>query len=131
MIPFGLPPALTQQIPQLPVWFVLLGGMIAACVFWPASPRVSLLTLLALLLLGLVTALGPSVNLWIVGLRQTQHWTTAQLGYYFMAAGTLLNLMRAAGFGLLLAAVFVGRRPPLLPPIATVDAPPPLDSRPL
>ena len=122
MNPLNLSTELAQQIPQLPVWFVLLGGLIVTCIFWQSCPRSALLTLLALLLLGAATAVGPAANNWLVQARQTHDWTAAQLGFHFMEVGAILNLVRALGYGLLLAAVFSGRRPPALPPAGTVSA---------
>ena len=124
MNPSELSNALVQWIPLLPVWFVFLAGTIVACIFWPACPRSSLLTLLALVLLGAVTAVGPAINPRLMQAQQAHGWTAAQLGFYFMGVGAILNLVRAVGYGLLLAAVFTGRRPPQLPPAGTVQPPP-------
>ena len=122
---------LVQWIPLLPVWFALLGGLIAALVFWPACPWSSLLTLLALLLLGASFAVGPFVNMQLVQMRLAQGWTVAQFGLQSLVANTILNVVRAVGFGLLLTAVFIGRRRDLLPPPLPVYPPAPVDPRPL
>ena len=120
---------LVQWIPLLPVWFVLLGGMIVALVFWSACPRCSLLTLLALLLLGASFAVGPFVDVQLAQARLAQEWTVEQYGLQSLVANMIINLGRAVGFGLLLTAVFIGCRRDPLPPPLPVYPPSPVDPR--
>ena len=132
VIPPELSVPLVQWIPLLPVWFALLAGLIAALIFWPVCPRSSLLTLLALLLLGATFAVGPFVNAQLAQMRLAQRWSVEQFGLQSLAANTILNVVRAVGFGLLWTAVFIGRRRrgPLPPPLPVFPASP-VDPRPL
>ena len=129
VLPPELSVPLVQWIPLLPVWFILLGGMVVAIVFWPACPRSSLLTLLALLLLGASFAVGPFVDAQLVQARFAQGWTVEQFGLQSLLAHTIVNLGRAVGFALLLTAVFIGRRRDPLPPPLPVYPPSPVDPR--
>ena len=130
VIPPELSVPLVQWIPLLPVWLVLLGGMIVALLFWPVSPWSSLLTVLALLLLGGSFAVGPFVNAQLAqaAARAGMEHRAVRLTVV-MVANTILNLGRAVGFILLLTAVFIGRRSGQLPPPLPVYPPSSVDPR--
>ncbi len=122
-------PPITQWLPLLPIWFVLLGGLITALVFWKDCPRPAALSLVALLLVGLASTLSPVLNTWLVRSRYVQGWTSQQLGLRLVGVGFVLGLIRAVGLAAFVAAVFVGRRktaatdstlPPQLPPATRI-----------
>jgi MFS family permease len=85
-----------------PLLLAYLVGMVLALAFWRRCPRPSRLTLLGLGL-RLVTALvGTFLALYL--LQAGKDLSTTQL---------IENVIAAAAFGLLLAAVFIGRKPAL------------------
>ncbi len=115
---------LIQWASLLPIWLVFLGGIVAAVVYWDHCPRAALLTVLAVVFLGVVFGVQPLVTHWLVKARASQDWTAQQLGFRMPGAGAVFDLLRALGYGLLLTAVFVGRRSTLRPPAAGTVYPP-------
>jgi hypothetical protein len=101
---------LSQLAVQAPALLVYLGGMILALVFLRRSPGPSALTLAATGLL-LVTSVAQSLaSVYLVRARADLGWTDARLSAVLLANGLAGSALRAVAFGLLLAAVFVGRR---------------------
>ena len=105
-------PFLTQLAGQSPVLFVYLVGMVLAVVFWRRYPRPSAFTLTAMGLL-ILTSIGQTfVNLYFVVYRGIgQDWGPERLRWALTANTLVGSLVRAVAFGLLLAAIFVGREP--------------------
>jgi hypothetical protein len=108
----------TQLAPQAPVLLVYLAGGILALVFWRRCPLAGVLTLIGTGLL-LVATLGQTlVFVYLIQVRFSRGWSLDQYGWMLSANAFAGGFCRAVGFGLVLAAVFVGRRParPVSPP---------------
>jgi hypothetical protein len=101
---------LSQLAVQAPALLVYLVGLILALVLLGRYPGPSAFTLIATGLL-LVTAVAQSfLSVYLVRARVDWGWTDARLGATLSASALAGSALRAVAFGLLLAAVFIGRR---------------------
>ncbi len=103
--------SLMQLLGQTPVLLVYLLGPILALVFWRRCPVSSLLTLVAsvlLLLLAVIQAFATQYL--IIRARVELGWSSEEMSRVLSAVALVGNVLRALGLGLLLAAVFLGRR---------------------
>jgi hypothetical protein len=99
-----------QLAGQAPVLLVYLVGMILAVVFWRRCPGPSALTLAATALL-LVTALVQTLLvLYLTRARMELGWSNATYAAVWSANALAGSVIRAVALGLLLAAVFLGRK---------------------
>jgi hypothetical protein len=105
--PFVVVSNLVISLPLLVVW---LGGILLAIAYWPRYPRVAALAICALALACLslfVSALTTSALLPV--LVQLRGGTVRRLESTLLLAGIVRTLLDAFAWGLLVAAVFVGR----------------------
>ncbi|MCB0214298.1 MAG: hypothetical protein KDJ52_33475 [Anaerolineae bacterium] len=96
---------LTSFASQLPVILVWLAGFIMAIVFWRRHPRVSLLTVIAMVGFFINTLVGTYISLWLPRM-QPQGWSMEQIGMAFAVSGFIRAFISAILWGLLLVAVF-------------------------
>ena len=92
---------------QLPVLIVLLVGLIIAITRWKKNPRVSLLTLLAIILVSGITIVGVFTNSvlpYILYNNSDLDYST--IGIIFSVITVLFNLLSAGSWILLLVALF-------------------------
>ncbi|RMF33497.1 MAG: hypothetical protein D6759_06865 [Chloroflexi bacterium] len=103
---------LTQLGGQSPLLLAYLVGIVLALVFWRRYPRPCAFTLVAMGLLVL-TLLGQTfLGAYFVVYRGAGvGWGAGRVGRVLMVNTLIGSLIRALAFGLLLAAVFVGREP--------------------
>ena len=90
---------------DLPAHLVRLVGIILCFVYWRRYPRACLLTLIAILLFYLQTAIAIGVNLWV---QRAARFTInpGSIAIYFRVYGFLNSIITAIAFGLLFAAIF-------------------------
>jgi hypothetical protein len=93
-----------------PVLLAYFIGMMLALVFWRRCPRCSLLVLLATVLLLATTLVQPFLVFYLTQGSGDFGWNVEKLGLMLGAIGISANGIRAAAFGLILAAVFIGRK---------------------
>jgi hypothetical protein len=104
---------LSTLVQQAPVLLVYLAAIFLALMFWRRCPTPCALTLGAGVLL-LVVSLGQSfLNLYIYSPRDGA--TLADRATLIAVVGLAGGILRALGYGLLLAAVFHGRSSPQEP----------------
>jgi hypothetical protein len=103
-------PFLTQLAGQAPVLLAYLVGMILALVFWRRSPGPCVLTLVATGLLLGTTLVQSFLFLYLIRAREDFGWTEERYRWMLSANALVGSVIRAVAFGLLLAAVFVGRK---------------------
>jgi hypothetical protein len=101
---------LGQLAVQAPSLLAYLVGIILALVFWRRCPGPSLLTLLALALLLVTSLVQTFLLLYLFRARADFGWDEARVGWMLSASALVGSVIRAAALGLLLAAVFLGRR---------------------
>ena len=123
----NLAPVLVQnllvQAPQLLVYIV---GFVLSMVFWSRHPKVSGLTLVAMILLLLTSVVSAGVYVWLPRYFIEQHYARSGEAAVYAAVNMVISVVRALGLGLCLAAVFsmrsggqpdyAGRLPPAMPP---------------
>jgi hypothetical protein len=103
-------PYLTQLISASPLLLVYFVGLILALVFWRRCPTPSLLVVIASVLLLLVTVTNICVYQYLLQSRVELGWTHEKLGWALTIVSLTSSSFRAAGMGLILAAVFLQRR---------------------
>ena len=108
-----IPTLMTQMASQSPVLIVYVLGIVLALIFWRRCPTSCVFTLIAMAILLLTTVAQTFLNIYVVQLRASQGWTSAQVGTFFTINALVGGVLRAAAMGLLLAAVFMGRPSPL------------------
>jgi hypothetical protein len=101
---------LSQLAVQAPALLVYLVGLILALVFLRRYPGPSALTLVAAGLLLLISLAQSFLSVYLVRARADFGWSDARLGAMASANALAGSALRAVAFGLLLTAVFIGRR---------------------
>ncbi|MBL8794207.1 MAG: hypothetical protein JNM56_09895 [Planctomycetia bacterium] len=125
-MPEVLFPALSQLATQLPLFLVYAAGMVFALVFWRRGPIACLLTLLACAVLFLLAIVQTFATQYLLRTRLDLEGDTVRIGTMMTAIGVIAGFLRAVGIGMLIAAVFVGRRAPVWtgpPPEAQLPEP--------
>jgi hypothetical protein len=102
----------SQLMPQAPSFLVWLGGMVIAVVTWRRHPMVSLLALLSLALFFVLSVGGAFLFVWLV----TRPVGDIERASLLSAVGLIRGALAAAGWVVLLVAVFGWRRPPVSVP---------------
>jgi hypothetical protein len=97
---------LAQYLTQIPVLLAWLVGIILAIVYWRKHPRVSLLTLIAIVALLAKSLIGSAVAMWLPITLREQGWVASQIGVILVVIGIVQSLVSAVLWGLLLAAIF-------------------------
>ena len=96
-----------------------LSALVCALALRNRCPRAATLAAVGCAMLFLNVPLGAFSSAYLMSLHQSSAITLAQCGVYLAIAGIARSLLQATGFGLVFAAVFVGRgKPPasLAPP---------------
>jgi hypothetical protein len=112
---------LSQLLSQSPILLAYLVGVILAVVFRRRCPLPARLTLAAMLLLLLSTLVQLFVFAYLMQARLDRGWSIEQSGWFMAVNGLIGTLIRVAAFGLLLTAVFIGRKRAQQP--TAIDAP--------
>jgi hypothetical protein len=96
---------------QLPVLIVLLVGLILAIVRWRKDPRISLLTLLAIVLVAGITIIGVFTNSVLPYiLYDNTDLDYSTIGIIFSVVSVVFNIGTAVSWVLLLIALFGKRK---------------------
>jgi len=95
---------------QLPVLIVLIVGLIFAIIRWKKHPRTSLLTLIAIVIILIVTILGVISNSFLPQILYTSNIDYSTIGIIFSVTSVLFNIMTAVSWVLLLIALFGKRK---------------------
>jgi hypothetical protein len=101
---------LSQLLSQGPMLLAYLVGAILALVFWRRCPSPARLTLIATLLLLVVSLVQSFLVSFFVQARVDQGWSYEQVGLIMAVLGLVASLIRVTAFALLLTAVFMGRK---------------------
>ncbi len=112
---------LLAEIPVLLVW---TAGLVIAVVRWRQHPRVSLLTVIALILMLVNLLVGMLLNILIPTWLSAQGSDSSEIILFFTVKGFIQAVISAVAFGLLLAALF-GWRKPAVQPVDLPAAEPP------
>jgi len=106
---FGI--MLNQLLTQAPVLLVYFIGLILCAVWWRRAPTAAMLALAGCGLLLLTTIGFAWLQNQMIQSRMSSGTTAAAYAQSLMWVSVGGAIFRAAGFGLLLAAVFAGRPP--------------------
>ena len=98
---------LLSRIPYIPVLIVIIVGMVLALVYWRRYPLPCLLTLIA----TSIMLINRMLDFLIYYLLYSTNFSIWRFGTWLtIAIGVGFSMVNAAAFGLLLVAVFVGRK---------------------
>lgn len=100
---------LSQLAVQSPLLFCYVAGMVAALIMWGRQPRAALLTLVGCAGLVVVTVGQAVLQILLIDSTARATRTTAQMSQMLVVLALAGSLLRAAAFGAVLFAVFVGR----------------------
>jgi hypothetical protein len=95
----------------LPLYITWLVGLILAIVKWKKIPKVSLLTVIAIVTLFLVNMAGTIFSMMYPYTAHQNGISTAQIGIVTTVVGIINILITTTCWGLLLAAIFGWRKP--------------------
>jgi hypothetical protein len=101
--------SVTQLVADSPVLIAYLVGAILSLVSWKRCPNAftcSFIASAALLLNSVVLAFVRNA---LIQNQMAQGWTAVDLGHKLTAIGLVGSIVRAGAFGLLIAAVYIGR----------------------
>jgi ABC-type phosphate transport system permease subunit len=104
---------LLQLLSQIPILIVYVAGIILALLFWKRCPTSSLLSLIAIVVLLLITAIHPFVVQHIIHSREGVNWSATGVNASLGIVSMISSLLRTGAIALLIAAVFVNRKPSL------------------
>jgi hypothetical protein len=95
---------------QIPIYLVWLVGIILACTTQKRNPKTSLYTLLAIASLIVMNLAGICIGMMPLVLRD-RGYAMFRISMITNGAHALLSILSAGGWGLLLAAIFIERKP--------------------
>src|SRR5438067_12053753 len=102
-------PYLSGLINVSPALLAYVAGLVAALMLWGQYPRVCMLVMIASIIL-LATTIGQQIlSYTMMSQLRSSGWSAQQYSMYMMAAALVCNVLRGAGFGILIWAAFAGR----------------------
>ena len=111
---------LTNSAPYL---LIYAGCLVCGICLRSRAPKAAILAVLGLAILFAMSLFGSLATAYCISLQVDGGIPVRQMGYVFMGLGILRAVGHAIGFGLVFAAVFVGRstqdnRTPIPPPLS-------------
>ena len=104
-----------SYLEQLPTILALLAGIVFAITRWKQYPRIAMVVVIALVFLFLhliiFTIVYNVVPRWFIRSSGGYEDIRTVIDRVYLVIGLISNAVAAIGFGLLLAAVFMRRRP--------------------
>jgi hypothetical protein len=102
---------LMSFLQRTPLFLVLVAGLVIAFVRWKRHPRISLLTVIGIVLYSIKIVAFTAFNYWVPALRESMHWSYATA----ISLYTVLHVFSDIGFAIfiviLVVAAFLQRRP--------------------
>ena len=97
-------------LPYSPLYIAWMVGFVLALARWRRHPRISLLAAWGFALLFLASLAGNYVSVRLPLMLVSKGMPINQLGPWYLGVGVAQSLINAVATGLLIAAVFTGRR---------------------
>jgi hypothetical protein len=101
---------------QIPIYIVWITGIILAIVNIKKMPKVSILTLIALVLFLITSVISSIVNVYYPTWAMKSGIPTSQMGLFFIVKGIIGVVFSLACWVMILIAIFSKRRTPAIPP---------------
>jgi hypothetical protein len=102
-------PFFTNIIVQLPVFLVWIIGIILAVAYWKRAPRPSAYTLIAITIFIITAFLSVLINSNVVMGLHARGMPFTTVSIILSGLNIVIALVRAFGWGLILAAIFTAR----------------------
>ena len=99
-------PTLSSCLAQSPIFLVWIVGIVLALVRRQRHRPVSFVTLVAIALLFVEALIGTYTSIQLPMLMVQNGWSASEIGIFLTVKGFVQALVAAAGFGLLLMAIF-------------------------
>jgi hypothetical protein len=101
---------LNSLLQRSPLVVVILAGILFSIVRWRRHPRVSLITLIALVFYLIKIFVFAALNYWLPTLRVSMHLSYAAINNLYTVLNVFSNLVFGVVVIVLVAAAFTGRR---------------------
>jgi hypothetical protein len=105
-------PFFTNIVTQLPVFLVWIIGIILALAYWKRAPRPATYTLIAIAIFIVAAFLAVIINSNLLLGLHARGMPIGQLSLILGGLNIFISLIRALGWGLILAAIFTARPQP-------------------
>ncbi|MBN1249442.1 MAG: hypothetical protein JXC32_17405 [Anaerolineae bacterium] len=102
-------PGLSNLLVQLPIIVLWIVGVVVALLRWSRHPRVSLLTLIGLLILLLQSLVTGLLVPWLQITLLGRGMHGSRMGMLMGVVGVVASLIKTGAWGLILVAIFSGR----------------------
>ena len=109
-VPNLILPMLGSLLLQSPILLVWLAGFILAAMYWRRHPRASLFTAIALAIFLVETLVDTYLNMWLPLQLSERGMGAVQISQIYMVKGIVTAIIGAVAWGLIVAAIFSGRR---------------------
>ena len=103
-------PTLIAYLVQSPILLVWLIGLVLATVYWRRHPRVSLLTVIALVVFLIETLVNTYINMWLPLLLSRRGMESSQMVQLLGIKNIVTSIIIAIGWSMVVAAIFSGRK---------------------
>src|SRR5947207_15811893 len=100
---------LAMILQRAPLLLVLLGGILFSIVRWKRHPKVSLITLIGLVLYIVHFLVFTSLTYSVLTFRETMHWSYAAANNIFEVLNVLSDISFAIIIVIMVTAAFTGR----------------------
>lgn len=104
---------LTALAFRLPLFLAWLVGIVLSIVFWKRNPKVSLLTLIAILLMACISTISTIASSAAPMMAEQFGMRVSQIGYIFGVTNIITIVAETISWGLVLGAIFGWRKPPV------------------
>ena len=104
-------PSLAVLAGGTPVYLALLTGIVLAIVKWREHPLASMLALIGLGLMLLLSIGGTLINVWLPISLERAGKSMPEISATISIVGIARSFIAAVCWGLIVAAIFIGRRP--------------------
>lgn len=102
-------PFFSNIVVQLPIFLVWIAGIILAIVYWKRAPRPAAFTLIAIAIFIVTAFLSVIINSNVLMGLHARGMPIATVSFILGGLNIVISLVRAFGWGLILAAIFTAR----------------------
>ncbi|MDR1967254.1 MAG: hypothetical protein LBQ32_00980 [Burkholderiaceae bacterium] len=100
---------------ESPIFIICFAGIIAALIFWQYSPRSATLTLIGMILFLITSVARTVLPIYLSQLKIKSYLSIEQLREMLFISGVITVTIQAIALGLVLIAVFIGRKTTVKP----------------
>lgn len=102
---------LSSLLVQLPIILVWIVGLVLALIYRQRHPKVSALAFISILGLFIMLVISTYTSVWLSLGLHSQGISPSQIGITLAVRGIVTSLISTVFWALLIAAIFIGRKP--------------------